>query len=901
MNTFASRAFGRVFVGRGARYAAIATVFLLPGCADAAPAKTAQAKAKPAARATPKAVAIKAVAWAPSKLRPAEESAPDAREIEMPAHPQPARIKGFQHKSPADVVKINWNRRNPIFFVGEPLRFELDKAAQRFEVRDYWGHLVDRGAVATSMGAATTLKAQPPGWYKLYLYGANTTPEWGDAVGGTTFCVFRPNSNFPTIPKTVVPFTRIDPNIDFKWSGVSPAPGKVPQHGFRVMWSGSIVPQFSETYDFNTGTDYGVRMWIGDQLLIDHGVPNRGKYSGEIDMVAGRKYPIRMEYRENRIVGGEVHLIWHSKSQPGGPVPQSALFSRDNKSDKGDGLTGEYFDDSQYDSADGAQDTALSSILINGPQRYRADTNDVKATIAKLDHDIAIARELYLGRDAVRPRALLIAFPDGTENLAAVRQIVERFKNDVQYWEPRNEPNFKMGGADFAAKEMKPFYDLVKSVDPKLQVIGPGTVEIGPNMLGWNEDFFKAGGGKFIDGFSFHIYNGVNGDFNLARRSLDALDLLLKKYGLEKMEKWQTEQGFFAAVYGSYQPRLQGRWTMTEIMAFEQYGIPKEHNHLWYDRSHGFWDVPAWWINDDGSLNPAAPLMRVWSEEVFGTKFSKAFDFGDANKMYIGSLFQGPNKAVAAFQSAGSVDGRVELLVKGANTLRVVSAFGVESEIPVAAGRALLPVPEIPVYVRLQPGQTLQVAPQNWGANLARTATVSSSVPVDADAEKAKNNTITKVNNGFLENWYYTQKADADPWHFVGPKLPMTVDVAFGAAQTVGRVVIYTAPPWQRQSTLLDYDLQFDDAGTWRTLDTVREPTKTFGVFTPPTRTTVDSFFSDRWVFEHRFKPVKTSKLRLLIRNATHGGGATKLVNEAGGQSWDKPVVMLREIEAFAR
>ena len=62
------------------------------------------------------------------------------------------------------------------------------------------------------------------------------------------------------------------------------------------------------------------------------------------------------------------------------------------------------------------------------------------------------------------------------------------------------------------------------------------------------------------------------------------------KYGAENMEKWQTEQGFFACVYGAYQPRIQGRWTMTEMMMYEQFAIPKEHNHLWYDVSHGFWD-----------------------------------------------------------------------------------------------------------------------------------------------------------------------------------------------------------------------------------------------------------------------------------------------------------------------
>ena len=154
-------------------------------------------------------------------------------------------------------------------------------------------------------------------------------------------------------------------------------------------------------------------------------------------------------------------------------------------------------------------------------------------------------------------RVLMVAFPNGTKDLAGVRKIVARFQDDVTYWEPRNEPNGGSSGADFAVKEMKPFYDTVKGVNPKLKVMGPGTVGVAPpgNMLGWIEDFLKAGGGRSIDAFSFHAYNTVNGDVEMARTALDTLQTLLARYGLGGVEKWQTEQGYFAAVYGSYQPQ----------------------------------------------------------------------------------------------------------------------------------------------------------------------------------------------------------------------------------------------------------------------------------------------------------------------------------------------------------
>ncbi len=543
-----------------------------------------------------------------------------------------------------------------------------------------------------------------------------------------------------------------------------------------------------------------------------------------------------------------------------------------------------------------AQDAPTRSILGIGPERHAAkDASQPDKTIAEIEKGIEMEAKYYLPYDKARKRALLVAFPNGTENTEGVKKIVERFKDVVTYWEPRNEPNFAMKGGEFVEKELKPFYEAVKSIDPKLKVVAPNPVCINPYGLTFIEDFLKAGGAKYIDAFSFHAYNNVNGDVWLARKSLDGLNDLLKRYGAEKIEKWQTEQGFMACVYGSYQPRLQGRWTMVRYMLFEQYGIPKEHDHYWYDRSHGFWDVPVWWENDDGGVNPAAPLIRVWAEEICGTKFVRAFDFGPSgNDVFVGNLFQGSGKTVAAFMSAGATDGEVNLLVKGGNKLRIVSPFGVTSSITVAKGKATLPVAELPVYVELAKGQSIEVVPMDYGDNLARQEGVvcTHSTPSTDD--------IKKLNNGEFENWYYLQGDSPGPWSSgKDTAYPAWVEMKFASPKTISRVHVFAAPPWQSMGTLVDYELQYERNGAWVTLDRVREPTKTFKVYTPPVRCTVDSFFSDRWIFLHAFEPVTTQKIRLLIHKVTYGGGATELVPEAGGQAWSFPQISLREIEVY--
>ena len=117
--------------------------------------------------------------------------------------------------------------------------------------------------------------------------------------------------------------TRIDPRIDFTFTD-SPDPS-VNADMFSARWTGEVEAAFTETYTFYTRIDDGARLWIdGQQLVdswIDQGTP---EYKGQIDLVAGNKYSLVMEYYENG--GGAVaELRWSSPSTPKDFVPQAAL------------------------------------------------------------------------------------------------------------------------------------------------------------------------------------------------------------------------------------------------------------------------------------------------------------------------------------------------------------------------------------------------------------------------------------------------------------------------------------------------------------------------------------------------------------------------------------------------
>jgi len=86
-----------------------------------------------------------------------------------------------------------------------------------------------------------------------------------------------------------------------------------------------VKPQYTETYTFFTRTDDGVRLWVNNQLLIDHwNDQGTTEYSGVMPLTAGNQYPIRMEFFED---GGaaESHLLWQSASQPKQVIPPTAL------------------------------------------------------------------------------------------------------------------------------------------------------------------------------------------------------------------------------------------------------------------------------------------------------------------------------------------------------------------------------------------------------------------------------------------------------------------------------------------------------------------------------------------------------------------------------------------------
>ena len=108
--------------------------------------------------------------------------------------------------------------------------------------------------------------------------------------------------------------TRIDSAINFDWGTSNPAEGVV-YDNYSIRWEGFITPPESGEYVFITYADDGTRLWIDNKKITEDWTQHGAIYNlGKINLEAGKKYPIKLEY--NELIGGaSVNLLWITPTQ----------------------------------------------------------------------------------------------------------------------------------------------------------------------------------------------------------------------------------------------------------------------------------------------------------------------------------------------------------------------------------------------------------------------------------------------------------------------------------------------------------------------------------------------------------------------------------------------------------
>jgi YVTN family beta-propeller protein len=162
----------------------------------------------------------------------------------------------------------------------------------------------------------------------------------------------------------------------FNWGTAAPAPG-LPAVSYSVRWTGSIEALATGPTQISTVSDDGVRVWIGNVLVIDDWTDHAPTTdTATLNWIAGQHYPITVEYYQNG-GGAEMQLQWlpagaaavvavpRERLYPatllasvnvalGQPATQSSLVSGGDASHAVDGSTDGNFSDGSVTETSGA-------------------------------------------------------------------------------------------------------------------------------------------------------------------------------------------------------------------------------------------------------------------------------------------------------------------------------------------------------------------------------------------------------------------------------------------------------------------------------------------------------------------------------------------------------------------
>jgi len=107
--------------------------------------------------------------------------------------------------------------------------------------------------------------------------------------------------------------TRIDRGLNFDWGDKSPDKAVNPDH-FSVRWTGQLVPEKTGFYFLGVGSDDGSRLYLNGKLLVNNWGQHAIEYKyAQVELTAGRKYPIKIEMYEGAGGAGAI-LAWSFRS-----------------------------------------------------------------------------------------------------------------------------------------------------------------------------------------------------------------------------------------------------------------------------------------------------------------------------------------------------------------------------------------------------------------------------------------------------------------------------------------------------------------------------------------------------------------------------------------------------------
>lgn len=256
------------------------------------------------------------------------------------------------------------------------------------------------------------------------------------------------------------------------------------------------------------------------------------------------------------------------------------------------------------------------------------------------------------------------AEPVSTDDWADyVKAVATRYKGRIRYYEIWNEPHlaatfrsdrdFYSGSAQTLVEMTRIAYQTIKSVDPDARILSPAPVAEPARI----EPFFRLGGGAYIDIVAAHFYTYPVENLPSLVAPMRAM---LRKYGQQDKELWNTEAGFLiggttstfiAKPGGTFGNRLSDEEAAATIARYQLVAAS-----LQLSRSVLYaWDNDAMGLTAGRGQRPTEvtrSLKRVTSWLVN----ARVFGCGSTNRsLWVCSLERAGRKAWAAWNVEGPI------------------------------------------------------------------------------------------------------------------------------------------------------------------------------------------------------------------------------------------------------
>ena len=117
------------------------------------------------------------------------------------------------------------------------------------------------------------------------------------------------------IPKNPQPlFNRTDPKIDFDWRDGAPRPD-MDDDNFGIRWTGYLVAPVSGKYQLGAVGLNAYEVYFNGKLLAHRSNVHESGYEYEpVDLEAGKRYPIRVDFHEVH-GNANIRLVWQPPSR----------------------------------------------------------------------------------------------------------------------------------------------------------------------------------------------------------------------------------------------------------------------------------------------------------------------------------------------------------------------------------------------------------------------------------------------------------------------------------------------------------------------------------------------------------------------------------------------------------